>query len=436
MRRSARRLGAERVRRVAVVFVAAALGAGAAAAPAAADQTLEATGSITYTWQGDPSLGCAAVGVCDVQGALIVEVQGSVDLQQLRHQSILNFNTGTAPTVRVLTGTGPSASECVDAPPNQGGVTVFVRSSAGGLVGTITPPLSSGRCAGPLVSDLQGVGLSVRRSAGKHPSFDLRTDTTFVAGPFVGTLVSTVTTRPAPSFGSNTSSSSGSFSSPGPAPRKLFIEHVRLRYQVSGLSEPLTVSFAGENDPFCVVLGSCGVSGDVGLSAPAFSGTLVLRASRLVARRRSAAQAIADLKQGRMRLFGGLSSGIETSESFDPPDGSPCQDSAPNTGVLTVGDLPPGRGTSVELAESDTNVDLLRTHCPGPSSADVFGGSGFLPVARSAASVAQFLAPKTTLTLGDPGDFTGAGYTGSRSGAIGFSLTRESISAGTSGAAR
>ena len=305
MRRPARWLGATRARRLAVVGVAAAIGAVAVAAPAAADQTLEATGSITYTWQGDPGHGCATVGVCDVAGALIVDAQGSVDLQQLRHQSILNLNNGAA-TVRVLTGTGQSASECVDLPPNQGGVSVFVRRSAGGLVGAITPPLSSGRCAGPLVSDLEGVTLSVRRSAGKQPSFDLRTNKTFAAGPFVGTLVSTVTMRPGPATESSTPSSGGSSSAPRPARRKLFTEHVRLRYQVTGSSEPLTVSFAGENDPFCTVLGSCGVSGDVAVSAPDFSGTLTLQASRLVPRPRSADQAIADLKRGRMELFGVL----------------------------------------------------------------------------------------------------------------------------------
>jgi len=411
--------------------VAAVVGSGAVAAPAFADQTLEATGSITYTWQGDPAHGCAVVGVCDVQGALIVDAQGSVDLQQFRHQSILNLDNGNA-TVRVITGNGQDASECVDTPTYQAGVSAFVTPAAGGLVGTITPPLSSGRCAGPLASDLQGVTLSVRRSIGKHPSFDLRTNKSFVAGPFVGTLVSTVTMRPAPSSGSSNSFSSGSSSAPGPGRQKVFIEHVRLRYRVAGLAEPLTVSFAGENDPFCAVLDSCGVSGDVALSAPDFSGTLTLQASRSVARPRNSAQAIVDLKRHRMSLFGGLSSGLETSESFDRPDGSNCRDSTPDRGVLTVGNFRPARSTSVDLAESGDTADLLRTHCPGPSYSDVYATNGEPPLARGEVTVAQLLAPQTTLTVGDPGDFSGVGYTGSRGGAIGFSLTLESIRAGTS----
>lgn len=423
-----------RARRVAVVLVAAVVGAVVVAPPAAADQTLEATGSITYTWQGDPSLGCAAVGVCDVQGALIVDAQGSVDLQQLRRQSMINLENGAA-TVRVIIGTGQSASECVDTVPNQGDVSVLVRPSVAGLVARITPALSSGRCAGPLPSDFTVVRLSARKSAGKHPSFDLRTNKTFAAGPFVGTLVSTVTMRPAPGSesGSSFSSSSGSSSGPRPVRHKVFIEHVRLRYRVTGRSEPLTVSFAGENDPFCAVLGSCGVSGNVGLSAPDFSATLTLEGSRQVRRRRDSAQVIADLERGRIQVFGAIPSvGLETSETLDWPDGSRCQDSAQNTASLTVGAFPPGRGPNVTLDELGNNEDLLRTHCPGPADSDVFGVSGILGVARGKTSAAQLLAPSTTVSLSDPGDFSGLGYLGSRSGAIGVTLTLEGVRAATS----
>lgn len=409
--------------------------AAVAAAPAVADQSLEGTGSITYTWQGDPSHGCAAVGVCDVEGALIVEAQGSADLQGLRHQDIINLNDGTA-TVRVTTGSGPSATECIDSGSSLGGESVFVRRTGGRSIGTIVPALSSGRCAGPLVSELGGITLAVHKSAGAHPSFDLRTTRTFVAGPFVGSFVSTVTLRPAPAQGfgiGGSSSSSGSFFGGTPPRRPPFVEHVRLRYRVAGLPEPLVASFAGESDPFCTVLGSCGVSGDVALSAASFSGTLTLEASRPVSRPRDARQAVADLKHGRLRLFGELSSGVETSETFDRPDGSRCQDSRSNSGTLTVGGFPPGRGTSVTLVEAADGADAVRTHCPGPSYSDVFGSIGGVSLARAPISVAQLLAPQSTMSLSDPGDFSGTGYAGARSGAIGFSLTLEGIQAGTSG---
>lgn len=414
-----------------VVAVVMAVAAGAPAA-AVADESVQATGSITYTWQGSPSLGCAAVGVCDVQGALIVDAEGGADAQGLGHQTILSLNNGSA-TVRVLTGTGASASECVDAAPSPGGVTVFVTRTGGRLVGALEPPVSSGRCAGPLATDLRGLTLPVRRSPGRHPSFDLQANETFTAGPFAGTVVSTVTMRPATSglSGSSSSSSSGSF--PGPARHKVLVEHVALRYRVTGGSAPLVVSFSGQSSPFCAVLDSCGASGQVALSAPSFSGTFTLVGSRQVARRADARQVIADVRYGRIALFGELSSRLLTSETFVPAGGSRCQDSATNVGALTIGGFSPaGHNDDAVLSETGPDVDALRTHCPGPGYADVFGSNQEFPIARGPVDFARLLAPHSTLTVTDPGGFSGVGYIGSRSGAIGFSLSLEKILTGTS----
>ena len=64
----------------------------------------------------------------------------------------------------------------------------------------------------------------------------------------------------------------------------------------------------------------------------------------------------------------------------------------------------------MELSDQGGTEDLLRTHCPGPSYSDVFGTIGELAVAHGVTSVAQLLAPETTLTVTDPGDFSGVGY--------------------------
>jgi len=401
------------------------------APPAMADESLEATGSITYTWQGSPSQGCAAIGVCDVQGALIVDASGTADVQTVGHQTVINLDSGSA-TARVLTGTGQNASECVDAAPSPPGVAVFVRQSSGRLVGAIEPPPSSGRCAGPLASDLQGLTLAVRESPGRHPSFDLRTSRTFTAGPFAGTLVSTVTLGPSRGLGgSSSSSSSGSFF-PGRPRRRGFVEHVRLRYGVTGAGAPLTVAFAGESDPFCAVLDSCGATGDVALSAPAFSGTLTLEGSRQVARREDARQVLADVRHGRVSLFGEVTSGVLTSETFVRATGSRCQDSVADVGVLTVGGIPPAGRTTATLIPAPTAEDVLRTHCPGPSTSDVFGSNDQPELISGPISAAQLLAPHSALTVSDPGGFSGLGYVGSRSGAIGFSFSLEGIRGGTS----
>lgn len=401
------------------------------AAPAMADESLEATGSITYTWQGSPGQGCAAIGVCDVQGALIVDAAGSADVQGVGHQTVINLDTSSA-TARVLTGTGQSASECVDAAPNPPGVAVFVERSSGRLVGAIQPSLSSGRCAGPLASDLQRLTLAVRESAGKHPSFDLRTSRTFTAGPFTGTLVSTVTLGPSRGLGGGSSSTSSSGSFLGPPRRRAFVEHVKLRYGVTGAAAPLTVAFSGESDPFCAVLDSCGATGDVALSAPAFSGTLTLEGSRQVARRENARQVIADVRHGRVSLFGELTSRGLTSETFVRPDGARCQDSVANVDVLTVGGIPPAGRINATLIPAPTAEDVLRTYCPGPSTSDVFGSNDQPRLTSGPISVAQLLVPHSALTVSDPGGFSGLGYVGSRNGAIGFSLSLEGIRAGTS----
>jgi hypothetical protein len=422
------RLGVTRTSGVGVALLAV---AALMAPPALADETLQATGSITYTWQGSPSLGCTAIGVCDVQGALIVEAQGPTDAQTAGHQTIITLDNSSA-TVRVVTGTGQSASECVDSPPNPGGASVFVRRSGGGLVGAIEPALSSGRCAGPLASDLSALTLPVRRSPGKHPSFDLRTSRSFSAGPFAGTMVSTVTMRPAASgaFSSSSSSLSGSFFPASPK-RRVFVEHVKLRYRVTGLAEPLVVAFSGESDPFCAVLDSCGASGDVALSAPAFSGTLTLQGSRQVARLETGRQVIADIKRGRISVFGAVSSGLLTSETFVRGDGSRCQDSAANEGLLGVGGPARAGRTNAVLTVNGNGLDALRTHCPGPAFSDAFGSGGQAQLAQGPANFIRLLARRSTLTLGSPGGFSGLGYVGSRTGALGFSLSLEGIRAST-----
>jgi hypothetical protein len=58
------------------MLAAAALATLALPADALADESLTATGSITYTWQGDPARGCAAAGLCGVLGEVIVAARG------------------------------------------------------------------------------------------------------------------------------------------------------------------------------------------------------------------------------------------------------------------------------------------------------------------------------------------------------------------------
>jgi hypothetical protein len=300
-------------------------------------------------------------------------------------------------------------------------------------VGTLEAPLSSGRCAGPVDSDLARLTLPVRMGAGKRPAFDLRTSQTFAAGPFTGRLVSTVVMRAAPGAGSGGTSSS-SFGGGAPPPHKVLVEQVTLHYRVAPLPGSIQSSFSGESDPFCEALDSCGASGTLALSLGAFSKTYTVTASRIVKRSVDARHAIADLRRGQLFVNGNLLSvPLVGTETLVRADGSRCQDSVRNGVIFTVGRFPPARGTGVFLAQANTGSDALRTHCPGPSSADVLGGGqdGQPLFARGPLDPPQLLRRHSRLTLSNPGGFSGLGYVGSRAGAVGLSLTLISIRAAT-----
>ena len=421
------RLGTARALGVGVALLGVSL---AAPAHAWADEFLIASGSLTYTWQGDPARGCAAAGLCGVEGAAIVDTQGQADASSFGGMTNIGLFP-TATTVRVLDGESGASDECVDLPTNVPVNLAIGREGHGRLQARVQPPVSSGRCAGPLAQDLAGLRLAVRKSGGRRPSFDLRGSQSFVAGPFSGMLVSTVVMRPSSSGESQTSGSSGSSLGP-PPPRKQLVEQVTLRYRVSSLPGALETSFSGEPDPFCAALDSCGATGTLGLSLLQPQNELVLSASRTVQTRVSARRAIADLRRGRLR-FGaitGVGVGTVVTESFSGGDGLRCQDSATG-GQAVVQFIPLGtrRGVSATLIEPSGSV-ALRTHCPGPTDTDMIGNV-FGGLATGAVGPADLLRRQTVVSLTNPGGFSGVGYVGSRGGALGLSLALEQIHAGT-----
>ena len=118
-------------------------------------------------------------------------------------------------------------------------------------------------------------------------------------------------------------------------------------------------------------------------------------------------------------------------ETFVGSDGSRCQDeSSSRQSPLLVfpGSTRSGGGVSLVLYYP-IHAGVLRTHCPGPSDTDVLGSGPEL--ALTSIRVAQLLDPHSVVSLSRPGSFAGAGYVGTRSGALGFSLTLERVRAGT-----
>jgi hypothetical protein len=398
---------------------------------AAADESLTASGSIVYTWHGDPARGCAQVGVCGVQGAVVIQPRGGADLFSFgRSSGEVNFFENSA-TVRVR---GADGGTCVDQAGGTNGSpgTVGVSWNAGGAVRATFADVSSGRCAGPVAQDLGGLRLRGRRTAGPRARFDLRGSAPFVAGPFSGRLVSTVRLSPErpPSGGSSSSSGSSGASAPG------LQEQIELSYRLSADPGALDIPFEGESGPFCAVLDTCGGSGSLSLSVPASTMTLHLFGARTVRRRVTRRRVIADFLRGRLGPVAGPSvdlPGARISERWEGTGTAACSDalSAPR-GAIDFMLTASGRGSAVPLQLIDySGSDPLRTHCPGPEFSDVFGMGqtfGEAEIARR-----QLLERSTTVMISPHGGWSVPGYTGSRGGGIRLTLSLVKIQASTVG---
>jgi hypothetical protein len=418
-----------------------ALSAVAARTPAPRTEQLSASGSLTYSWHGDPTRGCAASGVCAVQGALILRPLGGGGFTTFGPAGELSVElNGTA---RVLRGAaGSPAGECVSVT-TTGGLGLQLVHRAGQLVAIARPAPSSGRCAGPVSADLASVTLPVRRTGGTHATFDLRGTRKFTAGPFSGTLDSTLVLRSAPAGSSGGSSGGGFFSSSSsssasasPSLHPAFVEHVDLRYTLVARPGALDVGFTGAGDPSCVALDTCGASGSLALSVPNPTGTVSLSASRVVRARVSSRQALADFRAGRLTLdfpgFAQLSAKVQ--ESFGWPGTVACEDSSATPSVqLTVGSFagPRRRGPVPVTLVNQTGSDVLRTRCPGPMDADVVGQSPNGVIARASVTPGELLSSRTVVSLSNPGAFSVPGYAGTRSGAVMLELALVAVHAGT-----
>lgn len=414
-----------------------ALSIGTASAAGPVNESLVATGALTYTWHGDPAHGCAALNECDVQGEIVLRAIGQGQFAQFAFRGPSDLFVQTTGTVRVRGG-GAEGGECV-APVGQNfpGVDVQIRHGRDSLA-VIQQVPGSGPCAGPLQRDLAALKIPVRRSGGRRPSFDLRTNQSFVAGPFSGTLVSTLRLRPAPGQGSSGAGSSGSFasSSPGPAPVNNLLEYARIVYTVTPGSSGIRTQFSGSGDSSCQVVASCGASGSLGLAVQPV-GKLMIFASRTVHRHLSSAQVRRDLSQGRLLVNGFLTLNGTVSESYAWSDGSSCRDSVPISQLQLLLGSPSSRGPGGRHPVTIQNntapgIELMRTHCPGPTDDDL----GVITVlGRGSVTTRELLAKHVTLDLTERSGFSGLGYTGTRSGSIQLNLTRTKLIAASSGGA-
>ena len=409
------------------------------AVPAAAladTPTLNPSGTLTFSWRGDPARGCQAAGVCDVSGSLEVIPQdqsGSSETPRMRDIRIEDDGA----VVRV-TDPGSTPSEphiCTQLSPVSMVLTV-VRSHLAGLQAIGLPFFSSpttGDCAGPSADSLGSFSLPARRLPGPREAYDVSSTQSFGSGPYVVTIKSTIRARrPARSAdgGSGSSSSSSSGVVSGPKPRKGLVERVSLQYRITGITGTVTTMFAGRPDPFCVPLDACGASGVV---TDAISGTengFEVDAQRVVTRQVSRRGALADLRSGRLPLqaTGVLLTDV-LSANVGWPVGSACTDRLRQFNALDVNTEASRHHGKVLFSLETQTEDPFRTACPGPATTDVLGSSDTL--ARASLPLTQLGRSSLRIALSGRGRFVAGSYAGSHSGGVTLGLRLIRVQAGT-----
>jgi hypothetical protein len=393
--------------------------------------SLSASGTLAYTWQASPALGCATVGVCGVQGAAIFNVQDASYLAP-PHQAAQLMLNGAA-TARTL-GPSPYAS-CVDSLSiNQLTLNIDPRLKRQSLApARFAGPLpSAGRCSGPLESDIARLRIPVTRS-GVH--FDLRSTQSETAGPFVVRLISSLMLRPGGNGGSSVSSGSGSFTGSFGNPgrrlhgHRVFFESGTARYSFAQPAGGLLASFRAAPAPFCNVLGACGTTGTVSLAVVAPK-PLTLMSTFTSRRRLDRAQLINGL--GRAALFGRSQAAIGVRVSETVTSGGIVICSSAQIAAADIQLFPGRRGVSVTLVSGSPfpfpggGGSTLRTYCAGPDDSDL--GVSNTSIAAGALS-GSFGASELGVRLSHRNPFSGSDYSGAWSGSLTLGLKLLSLHA-------
>jgi hypothetical protein len=398
---------------------------------------LNPTGALTFTWHGSASRGCQAAGVCGVSGSLEVIPQdqsGGSESPPSRRFEISDEGA----VVRVTDpGSMPDAPHvCTDLVAIDLSFSIE-RAKHGRLVAMNEgpgPSPSSGRCAGPLASDLDNFDLPARRLASPTEAYSLAAKRTFGAGPYEVTVTSTIraSRSRATGIGSPFGFGIGIGGGVAPKPKHVLLESVSLLYRLS-IGGSLTTSFVGRPDPLCAPLDACGVSGSVTdsfsqNSTPGHAPGLEIDAQRVVHHAVSRAQALADLRSGRLAIEpSGEPLVYLASARVSFSDGSLCTDQlAQGDGIdLNVDTIDHRHRVSFELSPDLDMGDPLRTHCPGPSDLDA------PPNARASTLIGTLGDHSLRLVLPATGKFVASSYAGALGGSASIDLVLERVKAGT-----
>jgi hypothetical protein len=385
-------------------------------------------GTVVATWQGDPARGCAQAGVCSVSGSATYKpgLTAHVGLGT-GGASFGGSGAFTPAVVRVRDAAAGEAAACADAlQPIFSPISI---ESSGGTIDAAfdSLELSSGRCAGPRTLDLEHAlpraSIATARLRSRARVLDLSSRTRFAAGPFSGSVLSTVRIafarlRPTEGF------SSSDFSIGGIREGHARYAGVELDYRITGVSGALTTDFRGAPGAACTALGACGASGNSAYTLAGVSGDMIVFGTRRLAKGRrppSYREALRALRRGDLPIdaFANLSRARATvAERFDSSSGT-CSDS-----LFTAApgiDLRPG-GDALELrlqSQGALGTDSLRTRCPGPAEQDAIGRGSI----ASGKIMLPTLGGKRIRVVTTSGrSFVGGGYAGSRHGQLELSM--------------
>jgi hypothetical protein len=211
-----------------------------------------------------------------------------------------------------------------------------------------------------------------------------------------------------------------------------------MRYRITGSSGTFTTTFAGRVDPLCVPLDACGASGIITDAISSASSQLDIDAQRVVKRRVSRRNALADLRSGRLPLFDtGVLLKDVLSASFRWPDGSACTDRLRQLNALSLNATSARRTNLVFSLDTDATEDPFRSVCPGPAAGEVLGPSSG-DVLGPSSTLAQASLPLTELgrrtlriAVSGHGRFVAGSYAGTDSGGLTVGLRLVRVRAGT-----
>ncbi len=390
-----------------------------------------ATGELAVSFHGDPASGCAAAGLCDYSGTVIVRPD-SVDIELLKYRRghavgyegsmFLNLAFGQGSTLARVerAAVGGSPGVCADAGQQTGTIALSIKR---GLV-TLAPLQPGGtllatRCAGPLDGDVVAAGPSVTVPLSSLLSGRARLSLsgahTFAAHGLAGTVSSTIVLRlQRPQTGSESG-----------LPPGLRTERVRtvtehLSLQSAGGS--LMALLRGTADPTeCALLDSCALRGTLTMSPSPHGVDASLSATGPA--NRPYRDFLAALGLSRV----GNPRGIQTFGAINWRDtgtvvtrltqSGACVDSGALGGGSVVLELQGGTALA-----SYSPLTPPRTRCPGP----MIGPSQTVASGRLPSS--DFARRVFTITLNAAPSLEDDGYSGTLRGHLALTLRRGRLS--------